>query len=287
MNMNLTREELDKLVKSNDLEQYSQEQFRSFIEANEEVLIKGEKGELDEIEKSEYDTLIAEINSFAKVDVYDRSPESQNRLVKSVAFIRPKQVEWDEIEKGEDGEELEKAKSGTYTDTSLNRKLGRVGQKYGSKKQSTDDGDGAGKSSKGVTKDNIKGTSLSSNTSGGYTLNVKMKNGDIKHFNLSREETASLKNSPLQKQGIEKNKGMFDMAVEKMGSDKPKVGKKTNKTIHIGGKTFRFAEAKDGSMAFGDGEGTVYYSKPEESQGGFIRRVTEEINKDFKHLKNK
>jgi len=146
MNINLTREELDKLIKSNDLERYTQQQFKQFVESNEEILIKGEKDELDDIEKSEYDTLIAELQSFTMVNVFDTAPESKNRIVKSIEFIRPKQVEWDEIEKSEEGEEdLSKARSGIYTDTSLNRKLGRVGQKYGSKKQSTDEGDDEGK----------------------------------------------------------------------------------------------------------------------------------------------
>ena len=176
MNINLTREELDKLIKSNDLERYTQQQFKQFVESNEEVLIKGERGELDDIEKSEYDTLIAELQSFTTVNVFDIAPESKNRIVKSIEFIRPKQVEWDEIEKSEDDEEdLSKARSGVYTDTSLNRKLGRVGQKYGSKKQSTDEGDGEGKSSKDGKKwDNDRNpmTILANIKSGTYSKNT-------------------------------------------------------------------------------------------------------------------
>ena len=143
MNINLTREELDKLIKSNDLERYTQQQFKQFVESNEEILIKGEKDELDDIEKSEYDTLIAELQSFTTVNVFDYAPESKNRIIKSIEFVRPKQVEWDEIEKSE--EAFSKARAGIYTDTPLNRKLGRVGQKYGSKKQSIDGGDDEGK----------------------------------------------------------------------------------------------------------------------------------------------
>lgn len=131
MNLQMTKEDLDKLIKSGEHEVITQDQFRDWIEANEEVLLKGERDELDELEKSEHTTLIAEINSYAKVDVWRHSQESKNRVEKSVVLIRPKQVEWDAIEKSEDGEEIEKSKSGTYTDTALNRKLGRVGQKYG------------------------------------------------------------------------------------------------------------------------------------------------------------
>jgi len=84
-------------------------------------------------------------------------------------------------------------------------------------KESADEGDGEGKSKSGhVTKDDVKGTSLSGRKDGGYTLNVTLKNGNVKHFTLSKEEVASLKNSPVQKPGIDKNRGMFDMAVEKL-----------------------------------------------------------------------
>lgn len=227
MNINLTREELDKLIKSNDLERYTQQQFKQFIESNEEVLIKGEKGELDDIEKSEYATIIEELQSFTMVNVFDTAPESKNRIVKSIEFIRPKQVEWDEIEKSEDGEEdLSKARSGVYVDTSLNRKLGRVGQKYGSKKQSTDEGDGEGKS-------DIKTVSLSSKKGGGFTLNVKMSDGSMKHLPVDNKELASVKNSPIQKDGISKNRTLYELAQSKLSkqstSDDKSEEKETSK----------------------------------------------------------
>ena len=138
MNMQLSREDYDKLVKSGNLEQYTQQQFDAFVSSNEEILQKGNSTEeLDELEKSEYDNLVEEIKSFARVEVWDVAKNSNMRLEKSIMYVRPEQVKWDEetLEKSEDGE-LIKAKSGTYTDTPLNRKLGRVGQKYGSKKES-------------------------------------------------------------------------------------------------------------------------------------------------------
>ena len=215
MNINLTREELDKLIKFNDLERYTQQQFKQFVESNEEVLIKGEKGELDDIEKSEYDTLIAELQSFTTVNVFDTAPESKNRIIKSIEFIRPKQVEWDEIEKSEEGEEdLSKARAGTYTDTSLNRKLGRVGQKYGSKKQSADEG-----------KSDIKTVSLSSKKGGGFTLNVKMSDGSMKHLPVDNKELASVKNSPVQKDGISKNRTLHELAQSKLSKQSSNSGK--------------------------------------------------------------
>lgn len=143
-NINLTREEFDKLVKSSDLEQYTQKEFNQFIADNEEILTKGNgTEELDDLEKSEYETLTEEIRSFAPVEVYETAPESSNRIMKSIMFVRQKQVEWSEedvIIKSEDGsEKIEKAQSGVYTDTALNRKLGRVGMKYGESQEDRED----------------------------------------------------------------------------------------------------------------------------------------------------
>lgn len=133
-NINLTKDELDKLVERNGLEVYPQEQFNAYIEANKELLIKGEASDLDDIENSEYTALQEEIRSFSKAEVYNKAENSQTRIEKSICYVRPKQVEWsEEIQKSETGEE-QKVKTGTYTDSILNRKLDRVGKVYGESK---------------------------------------------------------------------------------------------------------------------------------------------------------
>ena len=130
-NINLTRDELNKLVKENNLEVYPQEQFNAYIEGNKELLIKGETSDLDDIEKSEYNVLQEEIKSFKKVEVYNIAENSKSIIEKSICYVRPKQVEWtEEIQKSESGED-EKVKTGVYTDTVLNRNLNRVGKTYG------------------------------------------------------------------------------------------------------------------------------------------------------------
>ena len=133
-NINLTKDELDKLVKSEGLEVYPQDQFAAYIEGNKELLIKGETSDLDELEKSEYNVLQEEIKSFKKVEVYNIAENSKSIVEKSICYVRPKQVEWtEEIQKSESGEE-EKVKTGVYTDTVLNRNLDRVGKIYGESK---------------------------------------------------------------------------------------------------------------------------------------------------------
>jgi len=176
MKLNMTKSELNRFAESNKLEVYTNEQFGQFVENNKDLLVKSDRAELDEAEQREYDTLFAEIRSFTPVTIYDNDPNSKIRIVKSVMYVRPQQVEWDDIEKSEDGEEdLSKARAGVYTDTGLNRKLGRVGQKYGSKKQSADEDDGEGKSSKDGKKwDNDRNpmTILANIKSGTYSKNT-------------------------------------------------------------------------------------------------------------------
>lgn len=138
-NINLTRDELNKLVKENNLEVYQQEQFNAYIEGNKELLIKGETSDLDDIEKSEYNVLQEEIKSFKKVEVYNIAENSKSIIEKSICYVRPKQVEWsEEIQKSESGEE-EKVKTGVYTDTVLNRNLDRVGKTYGEVEKSEEE----------------------------------------------------------------------------------------------------------------------------------------------------
>lgn len=142
--ISLSHEEFQKsIVKDGGFESYTQEQFNTWVEDNIEVLQKGERGTLEDFEVPEYDILKAELASFVQIEVINPSQESQFRIEKSIMYVRPKQVEWDEPEliKGEDDTEIMKARSGRYKDTPLNRKLGRVGQKYGGEKKEEDKGE--------------------------------------------------------------------------------------------------------------------------------------------------
>jgi len=144
--ISITKKEYEKEFIQKGYEQFTEDQFRKWIDLNSDILVKGEQGMLeDDIEKAEYEAFKEEIRSFTAVEVVEPSPISKFRIEKSIMYVRPNQVEWDEPEliKGEDGEDIQKARSGRYKDTRLNRKLGRVGNPYGSKK-----GDEEGKSEK-------------------------------------------------------------------------------------------------------------------------------------------
>lgn len=127
-----TKEFNDKFKTNPNVEVLTKSFFDAWIEDNREVLVKAEKGEeLTDLEKSEVNDLKENIRSFAMLEVYGREPHQQD-IQKSIYYVREKQIEWDseEFEKSEGGEIL-KARSGIYKDTALNRKMGRVGQRFG------------------------------------------------------------------------------------------------------------------------------------------------------------
>ena len=183
-NINITRDELNKLVKENNLEVYPQEQLNAYIEGNKELLIKGETSDLDDIEKSEYNVLQEEIKSFKKVEVYNIAENSKSIIEKSICYVRPKQVEWtEEIQKSESGEE-EKVKTGVYTDTVLNRNLDRVGKSYGEiEKSEEEDLEKGGEGSKGGR--------IIGHTKSGKPVYESMKTPEHKHFTVQDHRDAT------------------------------------------------------------------------------------------------
>lgn len=145
----LTAQQFETLKRRENPEVYTTDQMNQWIESAKETLIKAEVDELNEIEKAEVDLFNEEFRSFIKVTVIS-SPE-KDELSKGLKytdyFIREQQVDWTEVDniiKSEDGgeDQIEKSREGTYTNTALNQKLGRVGGKYGQhSSKEGDDGD--------------------------------------------------------------------------------------------------------------------------------------------------
>lgn len=121
---NITRGDFEKSLKLQGLEAFTEEQVSSWVSGTRELIEKSEREELSDIEKSSIEEFKVDVLSLKRVTVVE------DDLTKSTMFIRPAQVIWDVAEDGE----ILKARSGTYANTPENRKLGRVGQKYGSKK---------------------------------------------------------------------------------------------------------------------------------------------------------
>jgi len=113
------KSEFEKIAKANNFEVITSAQLQQFTQEAFDTIEKSIEGK-HEIAKE----AAAEIRSFRPVNIID-----DVTFLKSVMFVREAQIAWeesgDDIEKGNKG-----SKTGFYTDTYLNRKLGRVGRKY-------------------------------------------------------------------------------------------------------------------------------------------------------------
>lgn len=154
----LTSEQFEEIKRLQEPEVFTEAQMNAWVEGLKDTLVKAEVDELDEQEKAVVDEFNHEFTSFVKIQVI--STPSESELSKGLKydnfFIREKQVEWsDEIQKSEDGTE-EKARTGIYLDTKLNREMNRVGLVFGAKesvgelnKSEEDDIEKGGEGSKG------------------------------------------------------------------------------------------------------------------------------------------
>src|ERR1035437_4856336 len=122
----ITKGDFLQMVKLNHLEVITQEQLGKNITILKSYMEKALTSELSEVEKSESNTMIDDIRSFNAWCVL------RDDFSKAVVYTRREQIAWDEPERGEFGAIL-KARGGTYKLTGENKKLGRVGQKYGTR----------------------------------------------------------------------------------------------------------------------------------------------------------
>lgn len=126
----MTRGDFNKMVKIDDLEVFESKRVDNLQKSLSDTLEKAEKDELSDEEKNKSDIVKSELESLTKYTILN------DDFSKSIYYTREKQIVFDEdgLEKGENGEIIS-AKSGTYLDTELNRKLNRVGEKFGEKKE--------------------------------------------------------------------------------------------------------------------------------------------------------
>lgn len=264
--ISLTRKDYDKNFIQKGYEEFTEDQFRKWIDMNNEILIKGEQGDLeDDLEKAEYEGFKEEIRSFTAVEVVEPSPISQFRIQKSIMYVRPKQVEWDEPEliKGENGEEIQKARSGKYKDTPLNRKLGRVGNPYGGKK-------GADEKKEESEKGEFKiGKKYDTDSNMGGKLSYKFtgeKDGKLQFKNTMHKDYGGGTTLSLTKEQAEEKFSQFSSSKEggeeKKGSKNQeskgtfKEGDRVDSTYH-GTGTLISVEGEEGTWMKTDSGSTV------------------------------
>jgi hypothetical protein len=122
----ITKGDFLQMVKLNHLEVLTQEQLNKNTAILKSYMEKALTSELSEVEKSESNAMIDDIGSF------DAWCVLRDDFTKAIVYTRREQIAWDEPERGEFGEIL-KARGGVYKPTAENKKLGRVGQKYGTR----------------------------------------------------------------------------------------------------------------------------------------------------------
>jgi hypothetical protein len=131
----VTREDFESFKRHNDPEVFTQAQINVWVKGLQDLLVKAEADELNDIEKADVAAFNEEFNSFMQVEVVGTSRDLLTKGLEYERFyVREKQIEWDPIEKSEDNEGgtmIEKSRSGKYADTALNRKMGRVGTEFG------------------------------------------------------------------------------------------------------------------------------------------------------------
>lgn len=171
----ITKEDFLKMVKESHLEVLSKSQMHTNTSRGKELLQKANQDTLSKSEESEAMSLLNDIGEFTKWEVL------RSDFSKAILYTRPKQIDWEEAETGEFGEII-KAKAGTYTNTSENRKKGRVGQKYGSEKELSL----PGKDKK--SKSEYKFSKVVGKLNGKHAVIAENEKGEKKYFTLSEEE---------------------------------------------------------------------------------------------------
>jgi len=126
----ITKDDFLKMVRLQHLEVITQSQLSQNTQIIKSYMEKSLVSELSDIEKSDANMMIEEVGSLQKWEVM------RDDFTKAICYTRPEQVQWEEPVKGEFGEII-KAKGGVYKPTSENKKLGRVGQKYGEKEDTS------------------------------------------------------------------------------------------------------------------------------------------------------
>ena len=121
----ITKDEFDLMVKFKNLEVISGEHFANYVDSLSSLFEKSDFDELNDLEKSSMDLFKSNVDSLNKWVVNEWS-DDHGRVIKSIAYTREKQIEWDR----DDNDNILKGQRGTYLDTELNRKLDRVGNKY-------------------------------------------------------------------------------------------------------------------------------------------------------------
>ena len=126
----ITKDDFLTMVKLQHLEVLTQAQLSQNTKVINSYMQKALTAELSADEVADSNAMISDVAGLQQWCVL------RNDFSKAVVYTRREQVAWENAERGEFGEII-KARGGVYKLTAENKKLGRVGQKYGEKKEET------------------------------------------------------------------------------------------------------------------------------------------------------
>jgi hypothetical protein len=124
----ITKGDFLRMVKLHHLEVLTQAQLSQNTKVINGYMQKALTAELSADEVADSNAMISDVGSLQQWEVL------RDDFTKAVVYTRREQVDWEGAERGEFGE-LIKARGGVYKLTGENKKLGRVGQKYGEEKK--------------------------------------------------------------------------------------------------------------------------------------------------------
>lgn len=131
----LSEQQFETLKRRENPEVFTENQISSWITNYADLITKSTTDELDESEKALINEFDNEFKSFTRIQVISnpKPGELQKSLKYDEFYIREQQIIWDDpIVKSIDGKEVtEQAKTGIFANTDHNRKLNRVGQRFG------------------------------------------------------------------------------------------------------------------------------------------------------------
>ncbi|MFA5584078.1 MAG: hypothetical protein WDA09_07675 [Bacteriovoracaceae bacterium] len=122
----IARKDFNRVCEINDYEVFTEKQVQGYISHVKGIIQKSEVDNLSEDEVESINTFNEDLPELHKAIVLN------DDLSRELVFYRERKVIFDDVIEKSEGNDIEKARTitGTYANTSQNRKLGRVGKKY-------------------------------------------------------------------------------------------------------------------------------------------------------------
>lgn len=161
----IARKDFNRVCELNGYETFTKEQVEGYAGHIKSLIHKSETSNLSGGEIEAINTFNEDLPELHKAIVLN------DDLTRELVYYRERKVIFDDVIEKSEGNDIEKARTGIYANTSQNRKLGRVGRKYDprGKKAEEDKGKPEGK------KEDLKEGDKVINTKTGETVSLKNK----------------------------------------------------------------------------------------------------------------